>query len=61
MKVCRDKMRRGKGKKKNCSLYKYETNLYKIGRDLMWCVRQCREKCHVHKKESYKCLPCFYQ
>ena len=39
-----------KGKNRNCSLYKSETDLYKMWCGLMWCVRQCWEKCHVWKK-----------
>ena len=49
MKVCDQlimKRRREKGKKKNCSLYKPEINLYR-----MWCVGQCWEKCHIYEKK----------
>ena len=43
-----------KGKKENCSLYKSETNLYKIGYDLIQCVGQRWEKCHSgYIKKTY--------
>ena len=38
------------GKNKICSLYKSEKNFYKIWWSLIWCVRQCLEKCHIVKK-----------
>ena len=34
--------RREKGRKKNCSLYEYERNFYKIG--ALWPDGQCWEK-----------------
>ena len=44
-----DEAKKRKGKTKNSSLYKSETNLQEtwcVGQCLMWCVGQCWEKCH---------------
>ena len=44
-------MKKGKGKKnKNCSLYKSETNFYKMWCGLKWCVGRCWEKYNIYKK-----------
>ena len=43
-------MKKGKRKKKKCSLYKSETNFCKMWCDLMWCLGQCWEEC-LYKKD----------
>ena len=42
-------MKKRKGKKNNCSLYKSETNLHKMLCGLMWYVGQYWEKCDIYK------------
>ena len=53
-------MRKRKGKKKNCSLYKSEANRYKIKCGHMLRLWQCWEKCHIFKKDmdEFMCFSC---